>query len=418
MSPVALPSSAPSLALATEADLVRRASRQDRGAFRELYRRHSRRVWRLAQVVAPDRSGALKAFSEGFARAVRGAEVAPHWTFRQELLAAVYRSGADYAPRPAALSAASVETLFGSLPLRWRTALWLSEVEGYEPSVIAAVLGVSTSMAAQLVARSRRGLANRFAQANEELAEPIGALLLTLASSPPPELAEAAESRWASAPRERAPVLVPATAWLEAKAVRPMSVAVGALIGLALIGVGTLQQGSTLRSNLGGGGANGSLSGSVPVHVCSGPRCASSGSGTTASVSFSSGPFPSGPLSSGPLSSGAISLSPVPGPATTPPTSTPAGASGPTLPPGGGSSPTPTPTPAPRPPVSVTGGSTIQVNLLPTGSGSAASATAGSGGVAVSVGGTTVVGVTTPTTTVPSIVNNVTNTVSGLTKGL
>src|SRR5439155_18071472 len=53
---------------------------------------------------------------------------------------------------------------FRSLPERWRTVLWLSEVEGMAPSEVAPLLGVTANTAAQLAVRARAGLRERFLQ--------------------------------------------------------------------------------------------------------------------------------------------------------------------------------------------------------------------------------------------------------------
>lgn len=55
-----------------------------------------------------------------------------------------------------------VHRAFSSLPLRWRTVLWLTAVDGVAMTEIAARLGISPNAAAQLSYRAREGLRRAF----------------------------------------------------------------------------------------------------------------------------------------------------------------------------------------------------------------------------------------------------------------
>lgn len=454
MNSVALPASASSpSALGAEADIVRLAARGDAESFAELYRRHSQPAWRLAQAVASDREAAIDAFRTGFVRALavhrlprRDAES----TFRTSVLAAVYKAAADAGERPASAGTrrpaanadvALADAAFRSLPDRWRAAVWLSEVENLEVDRIAPVLGVSAAVATQLVARGRRALAGRFSQAHREVPDLFGPVLRPVAVAVPANLADMAQARWSAAGSERDPVLAPFAAWLEEKAVRPMTVAIGALIGLGLIGLGVVPQGSALRAQLGASGTRG-LGGAVPAQTCFGLACPS-GSNTAGSAS-ALGPNAGfvAPLGSGGSGSGGGVLtgsSATSGPTASP--TSPAVPSSPASPGGGGSTgqqtagngPGTTP-PPPKPLISTpvlnvsATGSTLGVTLLPSSSGGAATATVGgsSGPVCVTAGQTSLGCTTstptatkqsstssTATPTISSTVQGVTSTVSG-----
>lgn len=297
MNSVAIPASAPSTALSAEADLVRAAARGDAGSLSELVRRHSQPAWRLAQAVAPDRDGAADAFRDGFVRVLRSFRVPRRpagaaVVFRPQVLSAVYKAAVDQAydrSAPPAKSRRSgsnaavalADAAFRSLPERWRAAVWLSEVENLDVDRIAPILGVSAAVATQLISRGKKGLQGRFAQAHQEVPEHLGEVLRMAALPAPADLLEMVRGRWVAAGAERGPIVAPVAAWLEDRAVRPMSVAVGALVGLGLIGLGVVPQGSPVRGPLGASGA-GNLAGAVPVQSCYGLPCTSpAGSGAT-----------------------------------------------------------------------------------------------------------------------------------------
>jgi hypothetical protein len=61
---------------------------------------------------------------------------------------------------------ALVSQAFADLPERWRSVLWLTEVEGMAPREAAEVLGLSANGAAQLAVRARAGLRERYLQAH------------------------------------------------------------------------------------------------------------------------------------------------------------------------------------------------------------------------------------------------------------
>lgn len=177
-----------------DGELTVRAARGDTGAFEELYRRHSGAAWRVAYAVTGNPHDASDAVSEAFTRvfaALPAGRFPSEAPFRPYLLTAarnaaidgVRRSGrlqpselehlefgtADQSPSDqvvGALDSSLVATAFLSLPERWRSVLWLTEVEGLEPREIADMLGVSANGAAQLAVRARAGLREQFLQAH------------------------------------------------------------------------------------------------------------------------------------------------------------------------------------------------------------------------------------------------------------
>lgn len=423
MNSVALPASASPSALSAETDLVRLAARGDADAFGELYRRHSQPAWRLAQAVAPDRDAAIGAFRDGLVRALaaqRRARGDGGSTFRSAVLAAVYKSSVDASAahptsspnrRPATnAEAALAEAAFRSLPDRWRAAVWLSDVENLDADRIAPILAVSSAVATQLIVRGRRGLAGRFTQAHRDVPELFGPILRPLAIALPANLAELASARFAAAGSERAPILAPMASWLEEKAVRPMTVAIGALIGLGLIGLGVVPQGSAVRAQLGASGSNNP--GALPVQTCFGLACSATPGGIATTGAL--GPITGFGAANGGLGSGGGNATGSGSGGFSSPASS---SSGGTQPPGSGNPGSPNPNPNPSTPTvttpvaNATVGNPVSVTLVPNSGGSGlVTATVGTGGVCVTSGSTSV-GCTsnttssgsTPTTTTPAI---------------
>ncbi|MDQ6839694.1 MAG: sigma-70 family RNA polymerase sigma factor, partial [Actinomycetota bacterium] len=225
MSTVALPTTSTGPAFHTETDLARMAARSDRASFEELYRRHSQMSWRLAQAVSPGGRQAVDAVAEGFAQVLRGLRrrrLNADSPFRPVLLTEVYRAAMDEvrttktaASTPEATPASGVAVAFKSLPERWRAAVWLTDVEQLESSVVATVLGVSAPVAAQLVDRGHQGLVSRFAQTGTAVPNHLGAALRPMAAAVPANMEAVAIKRWKGsmtvAPSGR---LAPAADWL------------------------------------------------------------------------------------------------------------------------------------------------------------------------------------------------------------
>lgn len=180
-------------------DLVGRAAGGEASAFDELYRRHSPTAWRVAQAVTRSPDDAADAVSEAFTRvfaSLSSGALAAGAPFRPYLIAATRNAAIDilrrsgrvrptedveasvppsraspWAPGPsesvlAGEDASLVATAFRGLPERWRSVLWLTEVEGIPAREAAGLLGLSANGAAQLAVRARAGLRDRYLQAH------------------------------------------------------------------------------------------------------------------------------------------------------------------------------------------------------------------------------------------------------------
>lgn len=178
-----------------DGDLAAEAAAGSTAAFEELYRRHAAAAWRVATAVAGNQEDAADAVSDAFVRvfqALPAGRLEDASMFRSYLLSAtrnaaidqIRRRGrlehvenadtiTDVRPLPAPgervddrIDAALVAAAFRALPERWRSVLWLTEVEGMPPREAAELLGVSANNAAQLAVRARAGLRERFVQAH------------------------------------------------------------------------------------------------------------------------------------------------------------------------------------------------------------------------------------------------------------
>lgn len=178
-----------------DSELVLRAAAGDAAAFEELYRRHAPAAWRVAQAVAGNREDAADAVSDAFTRVFQvlpAGRLAEGEQFGPYLLAATRNAAIDglrrggrleptdrlesldrpaVAPGPFDLlmegeDSSLVAQAFRSLPERWRSVLWMTEVEGLPPRVVAARMGLTANTAAQLATRARAGLRERYLQAH------------------------------------------------------------------------------------------------------------------------------------------------------------------------------------------------------------------------------------------------------------
>ena len=186
---------AAALTTRTDAQLVGEAVHGNQRAFDELYRRHSQAAWRVAQSVTRNAHDAADAVSESFVKvltAVGAGQLREGAMFRSYLLTTTRRCAIDVMRRhgrtrptddeqaldgaapnatPAEKleggeDAALVAAAFRDLPERWRSVLWLTEVEGMPAREAAAVLGLTANGTAQLAVRARAGLRERYLQAH------------------------------------------------------------------------------------------------------------------------------------------------------------------------------------------------------------------------------------------------------------
>ncbi|MFJ8914543.1 sigma-70 family RNA polymerase sigma factor [Amycolatopsis sp. NPDC102389] len=181
------------LQAASESDeqaLLQRLRDGEDAAFGELFELHAAAVRRLARSLAADRSEAEDITAETFFRVLqalrRGA--GPRDYVRAYLLTVARRvswewhgarrdvpvsddelsfragAGADTNARTAEHSL--ITTAFTSLPERWRSVLWQTEVEGEQPSMVAPHFGLSANATAALARRARQGLRAAYLQAH------------------------------------------------------------------------------------------------------------------------------------------------------------------------------------------------------------------------------------------------------------
>ncbi|MHB1923744.1 MAG: sigma-70 family RNA polymerase sigma factor [Acidimicrobiales bacterium] len=185
----------PDIQTSDDLDLARAAAGGDGSAFDELYRAHADAAWRVAFAVTGNRDDAADAVADAFTRfltALTSGRLADLANVRAYLLSTTRNAAIDVLRRngrlqpmddlPHAevgslnagpsdrvldgLDAAFVSTAFLSLPERWRSVLWLTEVEEMSPADVAMLMGVSANNAAQLAVRARAGLRQRFLQAH------------------------------------------------------------------------------------------------------------------------------------------------------------------------------------------------------------------------------------------------------------
>jgi RNA polymerase sigma factor (sigma-70 family) len=183
------------MTMLTDAVLVDRVVAGFEGDFEELYKRHAGAAWRVAQAVTGNAHDAADAVAEAFARvfqAVKAGRLTEAAAFRAYLLTATRNASLDTLRRSGktkptadgdldtldrggatpgdavegAGDAAMIAEAFRNLPERWRSILWLTEVEGVATKDVAEQLGISPNGAAQLAVRARAGLRERFLQAH------------------------------------------------------------------------------------------------------------------------------------------------------------------------------------------------------------------------------------------------------------
>lgn len=170
--------------------LVERIRRGDDAAFSELFQEHETAVRGLARRLVADPSDAEDVTAETFFRVFqairRGSgprenvraylltvarRVSWEWQAArrevpvtdEELMA---RTGTHGDSQNRTAESALITRAFTSLPERWRTVLWHTEVEGEQPAVIAPYFGLSANATAALARRARIGLRAAYLQAH------------------------------------------------------------------------------------------------------------------------------------------------------------------------------------------------------------------------------------------------------------
>ncbi|MGH9011231.1 MAG: sigma-70 family RNA polymerase sigma factor, partial [Acidimicrobiia bacterium] len=179
-------------ALVSDSELVMRTRQGDRRSFGTLYLRHLDAAWRVACTSAASAADAEDAVAEGFAKIFASLPrmVDRDLAFRPYLLACVRNAAVDRhrrtrkldlrdeVPDYAAAAGDPDEVVLAdldrnlvgealrSLPERWQTVLWLTEVEGMTPLEVSAVIGIRPNAVAALSYRAREGLRQAYLQAH------------------------------------------------------------------------------------------------------------------------------------------------------------------------------------------------------------------------------------------------------------
>jgi DNA-directed RNA polymerase specialized sigma24 family protein len=308
---------------------ARQTQEEGVSAFEYLCQRHVAPAWDLAYAVTGERRQSAAAAAEAFVKVLRPGRPARFDSPEQletALLTASRAAAIEAARRPHQQGAGEsggiaggddvggeaevdgeagsrlpiVTAAYRSLPERWRSVLWLTEVRGAAPAEAAAVLGVSGNGLAQLSHRAQSGLRERYLQAQlrgsvpadcrpvvehladfiaNSLAPPhlapverhlgkcndcqereaelddLGAMLAPIAAPVPPTMVAMATSAWKGA--ANAATVVPRTRQglfsFPASGRKPLAGAALAVMGLGIIGAAVVS-GPLLSHGPGSGG--------------------------------------------------------------------------------------------------------------------------------------------------------------------
>jgi RNA polymerase sigma factor (sigma-70 family) len=175
----------------SDRELIDRVRAGDLEAFDPLYRRHREPGMRHARYWTRSEAASEDLCAEAFTRvlyAIRNGN-GPTEAFRPYLLTAMRNVARDWAegdrrtlllpdlvdvapPEPdqdpviAALERSLAGLAFSSLPERWQTVLWQTEVEQEAPAQLAAQLGIDAAAVSALAYRAREGLKQAYLQAH------------------------------------------------------------------------------------------------------------------------------------------------------------------------------------------------------------------------------------------------------------
>ncbi|TPW73512.1 sigma-70 family RNA polymerase sigma factor [Schumannella sp. 10F1B-5-1] len=181
----------------SDAELIELARSGDRGAFGDLWRRHYRPGARVARQITSSIDAddlVSEAYVRIYQRVLAGG--GPTGAFRPYLYTTIRNLAASWGsaqsrevdveamdevederipgdPAAEALDRTLTARAFRSLPERWRTVLWYTEIEGMDPHEVAPILGITPNAVAALSYRAREGLRAAWLQAhvNDAVAE-------------------------------------------------------------------------------------------------------------------------------------------------------------------------------------------------------------------------------------------------------
>jgi len=178
------------LDLRSDEELTAAVRRGDSAAYGVLYERHLHAAKRAASCLSNTAAEREDLVADAFTRVLRALRAGrgPATEFRAYLLVTM-RNAAISTSRGASVSlyadvpeaylrsvdddpvlnrwdAAAAADAFASLPERWRTVLWHTEVEDESPATIAPMLGLRPNSVAALAYRAREGLRQAYLQAH------------------------------------------------------------------------------------------------------------------------------------------------------------------------------------------------------------------------------------------------------------
>jgi len=173
----------------SDESLVERTRSGDQRAFAELWRRHYRSGARVARQFTSSIDAddlVSEAYTRIYQRVLAGG--GPTGAFRPYLYTTIRNLASTWGPKsrdvqvddiadfedpdtiddPAALALDRTLTAraFRSLPDRWQSVLWYTEVEGMDPHEVAPILGMTANGVAALSYRAREGLRKAWLQAH------------------------------------------------------------------------------------------------------------------------------------------------------------------------------------------------------------------------------------------------------------
>ncbi len=177
--------------LASDAELITRVRAGDRSAFGDLYSRHAGAAAALARQFSRSAAEADDLVSEAFARVLDGllSGKGPDTAFRAYLFTTLRNTAYDRTrkdkrlqftddieshdvgvegddPVIADLETGLVGKAFASLPERWQTVLWHTQVEGQSAAEVGILLGMAPNAVTSLAFRAREGLREAYLQAH------------------------------------------------------------------------------------------------------------------------------------------------------------------------------------------------------------------------------------------------------------
>ena len=173
----------------SDEELIANARSGDQGAFAELWRRHYRSGARVARQFTSSIDAddlVSEAYTRIYQRVLAGG--GPSGAFRPYLYTTIRNLASSWGaasrdvqvddiqdfedpatlddPAAVALDRTLTARAFRSLPERWQSVLWYTEVEGMDPHEVAPILGMSANGVAALSYRAREGLRKAWLQAH------------------------------------------------------------------------------------------------------------------------------------------------------------------------------------------------------------------------------------------------------------